>query len=242
MRSSLLKAIIISLVIFNVIEGQNAAEKNYYNWFDTKIGAGNTGLYNGVESKIKYRTINGNHKYFDSVDFMKGAIIYDGQPYYDVEMKYDIFNDEIIVKLPNRSAFIFLELLKEKIEKFTLNNKEFISLSSEKNDGSISQTEIFEMLYASEKVKLLQKHRKERFERLNRERIYSEFKYNTSFHIYYNEQLTPVKSKRDFIKLFPEEKKKINTFYGKRIVSRKSNYDKFLIQLMNYLHAPKVIN
>ena len=235
MKSVPLRILAICLVVTNFVGSQNMTNNEIYKWFDEKIGSGNTGLYNGSESTVRYRTINGNHKYLETSNFIKGSINYDGQPYFDIEMRYDIYNDALIVKLPSLSAFLVLELIKEKVATFSLNGKTFVNTSSYVNENSKYKNDFFQLVYQKGGLKLFQKHEKERFDRRNQDRAYSEFKYRSSFFIAYQGRLTAVKSKRDVLKLLPEKKKEINAFYGRNRVSLNSNYDTFLIRLMNYL-------
>ena len=210
--------------------------KDYYNWFDTVVGDGNIGIYDGTNYKEKYITINGNHKYYLTSEFLVGDVVYDDQPYFDIKMKYDIYNDELIVKLPIRSGFSVIQLVKEKIEVFTINNRPFIRIS-ERSRESLSEDHLgfYEILFKSDRIILYKKYKKYRSEHLDKEFAYNEFKLESNHLIYYNNHYNKINSKRNLIKLFPKQRTEINTFYNKNRLLQKSNLDIFMTQLMKLL-------
>ena len=96
----------------------NSSSENYYNWFDNIIGINNTNLLNGIEFKEEYRTLENNSQYFFSNQFIPGDLIYNGQPYYDVDMKYDIYEDQLIIRLVDNTGYFAIKLIKELVESF----------------------------------------------------------------------------------------------------------------------------
>lgn len=76
-------------------------KKDHYIWFDNIIGYENSGIYNGTLFLEKYKTESNNHHFFLDNKYKLGNLIYDNQPYYNVYLKYDIYEDELIAKLPS---------------------------------------------------------------------------------------------------------------------------------------------
>jgi len=104
------------------IYSQKNSEISLYNWFDTIIGKGNLGINNGPLQTNPYKTIGQNNMYYIADKYSKGDVIYDGQTYYDVNIKYDIYKDELILNPYGESEHIGLILIKDKIESFLKQN------------------------------------------------------------------------------------------------------------------------
>ncbi len=223
---------VILLVSISSFSQNSPKEHEYYKLFDSIIGVGNNGLYNGTPYEERFRTLNISHKYFVSSEFVKGNIVFNKQPYYNIQMKYDIYEDELIVKLPTNSGFAVIQLSKENIEKFSISGHQFIKLSQVNNSTFQSNTGFYEVLHQSNLIQLFKKYNKERSEHTDEKVIYSKFKGRTYFLVAYDDKYVNIRAKRDMINLFPKQKKKINAFYHKRKSLRKSNYDSFLSQLM----------
>ena len=95
---------------------------NYYTWFDASVGNGNSGIYNGTLFIEKYITAPNNHSFFLDSTYKLGNLIYDNQPYYNIYLKYDLHEDQLIAKLPYQSNFLFIKLIKEKVKSFEFQN------------------------------------------------------------------------------------------------------------------------
>jgi len=215
-----------------------ANQKTYYKWFDSIVGVENLGIYNGVEYYKQYRTIEGSNEFYISNQFVKGDIVYDGQPYYDIDIIYNVYDDEIIIKLSNQKAFNIIQLIKEKIESFSIDNKRFVRVYNDKNEDFINIKEgFYELLFQDNYLTLYKKYIKRRSERLDKDFAYYIFKDNKEYFLKHNQKYYSVNSKSNFSKIFPEHKKNINTFYKNNKVLRKSNYDMFLNKLSSYIET-----
>ena len=80
---SIAKTVFI-LVPFLVLGQDQESKKDIYMLFDNIVGHDNTGIYNGIEYREQLRTLDNNHAYFISPDFVKSYIKYDGQIYYNI--------------------------------------------------------------------------------------------------------------------------------------------------------------
>ena len=212
--------------------------KDYYNWFDNIIGLENTGIYTGIIYEEKFRTIDGNHKFYMTSQFINGNIIYDGQPYFDIEMKYDIYEDKLIVKLPSYSAYIILQLISDKIDEFSIKNHQFIKVY-DKHEEFFNETlsGFYEITYQSKHLNLLKKHVKSRKERLGENFVYSLFKDKSEYFIIFNGRYYKINSKSELKKIFPKLEKNINSFYNSNKRLLKSDQDTFMTYLMNHISS-----
>tara|TARA_R110002073_G_scaffold108336_1_gene243299 strand:+ start:5661 stop:6437 length:777 start_codon:yes stop_codon:yes gene_type:complete len=219
----------------------NSDLKDYYTWFDSVIGEGNTDLYNGTIYREQYRTEKGNHKFFLSNDYRIGDLVYNNQSYYNVYMKYDIYEDELIVKLPNQSSHLFIKLVKEKINEFsikdsgvnlTLNNHQFITNSSFKENNKKTSLSFYEVVTKTSSITLLKKNRKKRSDYIANSTSYSKFSENSHFAILYENNYHKISSKKNLTRLFPNFKKDISAFYRTERNLYKSNKEAFFSNLI----------
>ena len=238
---------IISFLFFltiNIATGQNktSLKKNYL-WFDNQVGIENTGLFNGLRYEEKYRMTNNNHKFYRSLDYLVGDIIYDSQPYYNIKMKYDIFEDQVIVNLITDTGNNILKLLNSKLEGFSIRENEFTKIpyntiqnSSDKISG------VFEILFKEPTLILYKKNKKKAKKNINKKYLYFTFKNENQYYCYNINNYYLIKSKKDWIKIFPNQKKVIQSFYNKNKILQQSNYDLFLKQLCEKLNNSIVYN
>ncbi len=241
MKKKYTKLSIIFFFLFNVLflySQDHSNKKDYYIWFDAIIGSENIGLSEGVEYKKNHRTINEYHEYYISTQFLTGDIVYDGQPYYDIEMKYNIYDDELTIKLPIQSGYSIIKLISEKVEHFSINNHAFIRLSEKNNIDFFEKiVGFFEISFQNTLLTLYKKHKKTKNKQLGLKLTYAEFKDKNEYFLYYNDEYYIIKSQKDLVQLFPKQKKDINTFYSINKVSLNSNPDIFMKKLIKRLSS-----
>ncbi len=240
MKKQLLTQIIFIAIFIITIKPTHCQtinnEKNNYKWFDDNVGIENTGLFNGLRYKEEYRTLDGSHKFYLSPNYINGNIVYDGQAYYDIKMKYDLFEDEIIVNLTANSGNSILQLLIDKIDTFSINENNFIKLydNSIINSSEII-TGIYQIIYQNSNLVCYKKNKKIAKKNLTKKNIHYSFKSEDSYYLYLNNDFFLVSSKRDFTKIFPDYKKEINSFYTNNKFLLDSNPDAFMTKLSSKL-------
>ncbi len=206
-------------------------ERGYYVWFDQLVGIENTGLYNAIVYKQKYRTINEKTKFLSSPNFLKGSVIYDGQFFSNLEMKYDVFEDELLIKQKDRLGGVTLQLFKDKIAEFTIDDRRFVKIDEAPLETGISG--FCEIFLKNEHLVLLAKHRKNRLKRKGKRAMYYEFiDQKEQYLLIYNDSYYKIKGKKDLTALFPEMKNEINSFYSVSRSLRNSNRNAFMKALM----------
>ncbi|MEX1381774.1 hypothetical protein [Lutibacter sp.] len=214
----------------NAFYGQTYSnQKTYYKWFDGVVGVGNTDIYNGIQYKRDYNTINKNHEYFLSSDFINGTVVYSNQPYFDVALKYDIYNDDIIAQLPSFNSYNTILLIQQKVKSFSINDHNFVKLSTVNGIG------FYEILFEGLEINIYKKYEKTLKKLLDKDFVYDVFKGKETYLLYYNNKYYQIKSKSSVLKVLPKHKKNINIFYKNNKDLKKTNYDLFLSELSNYL-------
>nr|WP_299339182.1 hypothetical protein [Allomuricauda sp.] len=201
--------------------GQNQNVDSLYSWFDKKTGVLNSGLYESHEFVEEYQVINDKHRFFDSQNYSVGSIWYKGQPFYDVLMKYDLFKDQVVISPRGISAASAIILDNAHIDSFSIGGRKFIKMEV-KDIQSKPLQGFYEAMDKSDDWSFLKKHRKVDVRKLNRNRVYYEFKEKNEFVLEYNQQYFLVKSRNDLLDVFPlskDAKRSINSRNSARILT-----------------------
>ena len=233
MHNHLITTLLISfLLCTQLANGQlKNEEKEGYLWFDHALGAENINLYNGLVYIEKYKTINDKHKFFSSRNSLVGSIIHKGQPYYNVKMKYDLFEDQILVMTNN-----LVQLINEHIASFTINGSKFVNIDTQKGDTR-SLSGFYEILTETPSYSLYKKHCKRKIDRMGQKAVYSEFIDDNQFYVHYSGAYHKINTKRDMIKIFPEFKREIKA-YAKR-ASRTLDLESYILNTLAKINIIK---
>ena len=205
----------------------------YLSWFDKQVGLENTALYEGIVYREMYRTINDKVKFYRTAQWLNGSVVYSGQLFTNLELKYDVFEDRLLIKKLDRLGGGPMLLFKDKVTSFTIDGTEFVNISDPKIDRLFNG--YCELLWSNQ-VRLLAKHRKKDFVRKDRSASYHEFiDRNKEYMLEIGNNHFPINKKRDLQQLFPDLKKEIDSFFQKNKRLRSRDIDAFMISLVQAL-------
>ena len=223
------------VVVLSIFIGQLKAQENtnstYLNWFDDKVGIENTALYQGIVYREAYRTINEKVKFYKSAQWYNGSVLYSGQPFYNVLLKYDVFGDQLVLKQLDRLGGGAILLFKSKISSFWIEDTQFVHLRKEEIGAEVAG--FYELLWEDGSIRLFAKHQKNDFVRKDRRAIYYEFVDRKKLYLLdLSGQYYPINRKKELIDVLPSLKKDIDKFYqtNKRLLNR--DIDSFMISLI----------
>ncbi len=216
---------------------EKAANPNLYRAFDTAVGLENTVLFNGIESVDLQKSINDKNMFlFPSGNFIVGDVFYDGQFFPGVQLKFNVVDDRLLVRIPMDGSYSAFQLITEKIERFSMNGHSFRKIKPTSKEDPYKG--FYEELVVGEEAVLLKKHRKTEKKRLDKDFIYFEYNPDDSKYILnLKGDNYPVNSRREIIDVFPELKNEIRVTYRKEKSLRKSDPDAFMKLLFS-----KIIN
>ncbi|CAL2075663.1 conserved exported protein of unknown function [Tenacibaculum sp. 190524A05c] len=207
-----------------IVSGQ---DQSLYSRFDEIVGQNNTKLSYGSVYKEKYRKkIKDNHNFYLTDSFKKGSVNYRGEQFDNVDIKYDLVDDFIIIKLNNQQQQISIIPQKNLITKFSIGN---IKFRNSDTDGFLEE------LLVKDNFAVLKKHRKVSKENRDADYRYHTFKKREQHILFYNNSYYPIDSKRGFTRLFPEKKKQISKFYKSNTYLLKNDYKTFVAKLISLL-------
>ncbi|GAB5400201.1 MAG: hypothetical protein Aureis2KO_17860 [Aureisphaera sp.] len=213
---------------------QNSTPDNsYYSWYDGIVGIENTPLFNGVEYIEGYKTTRDNHKFFINQSFYEGTVEYDGQDYYGISLKYDIYEDELIANLESEAQKSLLQLIKSKVTLFSFGGHTFINVT-DANAKAKGIEGYHERLGSNSLGTFYKKHRKRRVKKEDKRILYFEFFDTKSDYVVEMDGTYHwVNNKSDFYELFPNIKKELKSFLNSNDALRRSDKEQQLKALFN---------
>lgn len=231
-HKKLLLVFAVFLISYQALSGQQiSANEHYYKWFDKLVGVENTGLYEGILYKEQYRTINQNTQFFKSPDFLPGSVVYTGQPYVEHQLKYNVFEDQLLVRVESRLGGNTLQLFRENVSEFIIDGHFFTRVSAD--SGAQVTPGFYEVSVQTPAFRLLTRHSKRLFDRKDQSSLYYEFlDLKKEYLLHYRGSYHPFRNKRDITDLFPGLEKEINAFYDRARVQRRTDPHMFTLGLM----------
>lgn len=227
----------IPLLHFMFSFGQNSVSNELYNVFDDTVGQENIPLYQGIVHYEKYRTINAKVQFHKSVDFLRGGVQYDGQWYYGLYLKYDVFSDEVLFRATKGAGVGAIQLFKEYLSRFEIDGEHFMKIS-EDDAPSLDIVGFYSISQEGPYFGLYIKYIKRRIGKKDRKVLYYEFfDAPSKYVLFYNGEFQNFNTKREVLGLFPDFHKEINSFYraGKR--KQKIDPDGFTSSLATHIEG-----
>lgn len=172
-------------------------------------------LFNGLAFNDTYRVLSKKNRYLnDEIEYQIGDVTIDGFLYKNIELKYDLYKDNLILKPMNNSGYIGILLDKEKIKSFYIKkqlfiNSDYFDLSKNKS----IKPGFYEIKYKSKNITLYVKHTKNIKELLNKNIIHYEYNLEYEIVIIKDSLIYKIENKNNLVKIFPEFKKRINSYF-----------------------------
>ncbi|MCX2838922.1 hypothetical protein OQ279_12275 [Salinimicrobium sp. MT39] len=220
------------LLLYPATSFSQTAVEPVYELFDSVIHIQNTDLANGIEYVEQHIIRSDDHKYFQTMEYLNGNVIYDGQPYSNLDLRYNIFDDLLLTRIPTAGGATLIQLHKENVQVFNIDGHSFIALKGTSDE----KPQFYEILLEGNDILLLKKHRKKIKKHLDQNFTYFEFKEDTpEYFVSINGNPEEIDSQRSVRKLFPNKEEQIQNFYRSNSSLKRENPDKFLTLLFQSL-------
>ncbi|TRZ41958.1 hypothetical protein DMZ48_15075 [Robertkochia solimangrovi] len=201
------------------------------------MGIQNTPLYQGIAFIPIYRTINENTQYFLTYAFLDGSVKYAGQAYNDQQLKYDVYEDKVLLKLVSSVGGATMELIPEWLDEFIINGHRFVHLRPT-DTPSLSKYGFYEVATKGSVLTLYTKHNMERIDQRDEKFVYYEFfPEKSTYVLLYNDEYHIINSKSDLLRLLPEYKKQIRQFTNHNRKLKRDNPDGFYQALIYHMNG-----
>lgn len=234
--TKILQFFLILLFIFFKNEFLHSQEElanlTYYNLYDKQTGIENKELNNGRHYIKTYRTIKGTHPFFKTTNFTNGVVKYKGQVY-GANVKYDLFNDLLIIKhIDTKSAFS-LSLNSKLVSSFEIGGHKFVRLPNNEVIDYYYGNGFFEKAYEKAKFTFYIKHKKTQTKISKYNTLRYLFKENKVFFLKHKEEFYLIRGKKDLKKIFPLYKNEIKTFFKNNKKLDETNYSLLFSKIDN---------
>jgi hypothetical protein len=230
-------SLLLTLLFINIftIHSQSSDKMLVLNWFDKNAGKETLPINNG-KLHINYdRIIGTENRYYNLDKLTQGSLNYDSQEYFDVDLIYDIYKDEVILNSQGESGLIKVNLIKENVKYFKLNEKKFVNLNIDKQLPPNFRGGYYEENLIAKSFTFYIKHYKNSAEVIKNDALFIDYTYKNEFILFKNGTYTLINSKSQLLKLFPNKKNKINDYYLMNRKLKKENETRFMENLMNYI-------
>lgn len=226
-----LLSILLPLCIF----GQSMKSRNSaYELFDETTGIENSALHYGVVYQEEHRSTKEFSKFFVKPEFTKGSLTFNGQAFSDLDLKYDVHSDEVLMKTQKKLGGRAIKLQKKRVAEFNLHGHRFINIDTVIR-GIKAPLGYYEVVIESEHLSFLKKHQKLLSQRLGETLVYDEFETRPSLYLLdYGTTRYEVDQFKDVLKIFPEHEASLKIFF--KNLDNGLSSDQKIEALFTYLH------
>ncbi|WP_190809454.1 hypothetical protein [Flagellimonas sp. S3867] len=226
-----------ALLVFQSIDAQHL-QKNVFvhNWFDNITGVESSELHYGQVYLEKHRSKSTQTKFFISPEFRQGVVYFNNQPYFNLNLKYDVYEDNLIVQVKNRLGGKPLILRKEHIDSFVIENHTFKNITPRSAESEVSPG-FYEIYRTTPFFSVLKKHHKRLLNNLGNSISYDEFKdLEPGFVLEYKNELFILKKTKDIGLIFPEYSDDLKMVIDQSLKGAKLIDDTSIDTLIDFLH------
>lgn len=194
-----------------------------YNWFDSQVGIENTGLFSGIEYIEIDRGSNGFTRFIDPYSFSTGFVSYNGQTYYDIPLKFNVYDEKVIVNIGQNSGTKVFEIFAAKIDSFSIEDRKFIQSQTLDIKTELPITGFIELIQDNGDLRLFKKLKKAKSSKIKNKTVEFEYKWiKPKYYLMFDNKMYEVKRKKDFIEVFPEFKDELKQLKIDRNTTKKS--------------------
>jgi len=194
---------------------------------------GNAHLYNGTEHRT-YQSVNEEHPYFISDDWVVGSIVYDNELNENVPVMYDIWNDKVVID--HFSSRNKIELVSKKISEFSLHGHIFVALKPD--SAKEIQEGFYDQLYSG-KIKVYARRTKQYEERIEANVLIPSFAEKNKYFFLKDGKYLPVNSKAAALDALNDKRKILKQHLSKSRIRYKKEKEKWLVTLAGYYDTLK---
>jgi hypothetical protein len=194
-------------------------------------------LYTGREY-IQYGNGIKGHPYFQQDSLQTGTVSYDGISYPGIPLKYDIYQDILIVRDYDKSSLI--ELLREKISWFQISSHRFVYLSPPKEINKISSG--FYELLLSHPLSTIYARRIKQVPVTSKSDEQQQFAEKSVYYIMINDVYFDINDKESLLHVFKDKKDALKKYIKENNINFKKALEGAIINTTTHYHTLKQID
>lgn len=208
----------------------NSSIKNVLHFYDQGIGE-QAGKFNGSQN-IGYPTrVLEKNPYFNSPDFNPGTILYDHVFYDQVNLRYDEVADLVILEDSTHQ----IELIKERLQAFSIGDNRFRYLIKEDTVSSALSKSGYYQVMVSNKTSLYKKEiKKVREKIINTNELATQIDVDTYYYVQKNNHFFEIQKKKNIFQLFKDKEKEIKRYLKAQHLNYRKDKDYTLTNAVEY--------
>lgn len=202
---------------------------NTIGFYRTSIGM-QASIYNApIYEGFPWPFIAG-HQFYHSDSVYVGSVNYDGLDYHNISMHYDLIHDELIIRHPNGFR---IELIKNNVNSFVINNEKFIKLREVLFPGSLDSISYYHQLFSSPNISMLAKRVKKIQETAGRQSVERTVFSKNFYYILKNGVYYPIKNKKTLLEVLKDKKQEVQQFIKNKKL-RFKEFEQAAVQTVSY--------
>lgn len=229
------KRYILFIFFFIVTPSQSQLITEINDYVDSQIGIQNSYLFNGKTYSNNYRVRTNKSQFLiENSNYSIGKITTQGITFKDLELQYDLFSQELIIKPDSKTSLYGIVIDSTKLERFEIDNMVFYNLRNlEAPNG------YYELALDKPNFKLYIKHKKTKRRLLDKKTVYYEFNPKYEYFLYNNQNFISINSKKECLAVLTNYKKEIKDFFSKNNSIKNTNEKEFMKKLVIYFNTLK---
>lgn len=223
------------LISFQCVFTQSKTS-TYYIEFDHLVGSYQNDLNTGKLFEDLYHTKSKNDfRFFKTYSPITGQVRYKGQDFYKCALKYDLYEDNLLLDNVDPTNPYLIKLDKTLVSSFSLEDQNFVKLPLNAASFSFYKNGFFEIIGQYKEFNLFLKHMKSKKENVGDKNLYYSYTKKENILLEYKSGFYEITSKNSVLKILPERKKEIRSFYKNHDRLRSQNKTEFMKKLFSTL-------
>lgn len=189
-------------------------------------------IYTGISYYDPHNGVRG-HQFFGDDYWEQGMVNYHNNIYDSIFLKYDIYEDQLIVENFNKNGFLSpIILYKPYVRFFDLMGHHFIRL--EKDTISNMKAGYYDQMYSGEELEVLVTRRKEIVNAESINSVLGMFTGKDRYYIKKGDYYYQVRKRKSIVKVLFDRKKEVKTFIRDNNYYFKNNPDLQIVEIVRY--------
>ncbi|MCG8309310.1 MAG: hypothetical protein MI975_18090 [Cytophagales bacterium] len=173
------------------------------------------------------------HQFFIEDYWEFGNVTYDSNTYDSIPLKYDIYEDLLLIENFNSDGFLSpIKLYSKNVREFNLHGYHFIWLNRDSISGL--REGFYNLMYHSNKIQVLVKRRKEIISSNEMNSVRNQFSQRDKYYIKKNGRYHKVRKKKTVLKVLVDRKKELKRFIRENHFLFKTNPDVQLVEVVKH--------
>ena len=225
----------LSFLVIPSVFAQNSNEI-YYNQFDAIVHSYESDLNTGQRFEDLFLTISDDEfRFFVKTESTVGTVNYNGQQFYKAALRYDLLEDNLLFKDLNGTNQYDIILDHTLVNSFSILGRDFERLPEKAAKLSFYKNGFFEVLSRTKDFSLYVKHTKSKSMKLGDKKSYYIYSKTENIVMEYRSEFYEISNRNDIIRILPERKQDIKSFYKNYGYLESQNKIEFMKKLISAL-------